>query len=174
MDLPKGLQNPSRSPSKSQDAAQDQPEGAQERPRGAQDMSKGCLRATKGGGRPRAPKTRQRDAQKVSRTFQNRAQRAPGRIFGTILVGSCVRKALGPIVCPFFSLCAMRVPVKDLEKPRKNYGFCTWKAFSHDVPARTKSLAKYVFGASKTFPRLSQNPRKSSPERPQARKKRPT
>ncbi len=134
-------------------------------------MPKRCLRATKR--RPRAPKTRQRDAQKVSRTLQNRAQRAPGRIFCTILVGSCVRKALGPIVCPFFSSCAMRVHVKNLEKPRKNCGFCTCRAFSHDVPARTKSLAKYALGASKTLPGPSQNPPKSSLERPKVLQKWP-
>ena len=134
-------------------------------------MPKRCLRATKR--RPRAPKTRQRDAQKVSRTLQNRAQRAPGRISCTILVGSCVRKALGPIVCPFFSSCAMRVHVKNLEKPKKNCGFCTCRAFSYDVPACTKNLAKYVLGASKTLPGPSQNPPKSSLERPKVLQKWP-
>ena len=79
--------------------AQIRPGGAPDQPRGAREAFKRAQEPPKSPQKP--AKWRPRAAQDSPGPLQNRARRAPKRVFSTIPVGSCARQAPPAIFCRF-------------------------------------------------------------------------
>ena len=114
------------------------PRGAQERPRGAQEAPKSRPKAPKR--RPTMAKDRPRDAREAPRTPQNRFPASPRANFLHDLGGKLCAKGLWNEFSLFFSLPAMLVYAKNLEKAWEKLWFLhIWSSCS--PPARVHAKA---------------------------------
>ena len=150
-----------------------QPGGTQERSRDAQEAPKRRLRASKR--RPRTPKSRPRGAWEDPKPSQNRARAHPRRDFGTFFVRRSIRKAPGPIFHRFLFFgrrAARAMCSKHKKNPGKIVVFTHSEVFRIASVRARKTLQKCTSESSKSLPRASQIPPKSSPERPKTLKNR--
>ena len=136
---PKAFQNPAPHSPKPSKIEPRGVQGGQNAPRKRPRPARRCPRAPKM--RPRdvqeaprkgqeTPKSVQQPPQKRPRPLQKRGRRVPRQLFSMIFLGSAARKASETILHRFVGCARCSRYVANLQKPRKNCGFCTSAAFS--------------------------------------------
>ena len=97
----------------------------------------------------------------------------PKSVCSAVLVGIDAREAHGVTLCRCSAYAKSQRYIKNLQKPRKNCGFCISRVFRIASLHARKNLEKKGPGTAKTLPRCSRNPLKSSPQRPKMHKNQP-
>ncbi len=119
-----------------------EPKFAQEAPKTSQEVPKKHSRGPKSC--PRVPKSRPSGAKELAKTASDPSKTQRSDLqneFSAQSLLAAVWERLGSDFVSFFCSCG-KLAIKNLEKPRKNYGFCTSQAFSHWKLARAKRTRK--------------------------------